>query len=93
MANNLFISYDLYAPNQDYTTLIDEIKSLGDWASVQRSLWYVNSTLSAEEAAKRLRVKMDSNDSLVVINTVNNEAYWYNLSDEVAKHIQNFWNR
>ncbi|MDR6994145.1 hypothetical protein J2Y65_000779 [Aeromonas salmonicida] len=93
MANNLFISYDLHAPNQDYTSLIDEIKSLGDWASIQRSLWYVNSALSAEEAAKRLRAKMDSNDSLVVINAVNNEAYWYNLSDEVAKHIQNFWNR
>ncbi|MBP6518358.1 hypothetical protein [Shewanella sp.] len=91
MANNLFISYDLNSPNQDYSALIEEIKLLGDWATVQRSVWYVNSVLTAQQAAEKLRLKMDSNDSLIVINATSNEAYWYNLSDEVAKHIQKFW--
>ncbi|NOI16500.1 hypothetical protein [Vibrio hepatarius] len=91
MANNLFISYDLNSPNQDYSSLIAEIKTLGDWAAVQRSMWYVNSNFTPQQAAEKLRSKMDANDSLIVINTVNNEAYWFNLSDEVAKHIQHFW--
>jgi hypothetical protein len=41
MANNLFISYDLYNPGQGYEAVIEEIKSLGGWAKVHQSCWYV----------------------------------------------------
>lgn len=91
MKNNLFVSYDLNTPNQNYPALIEEIKSLGDWAAIQRSVWYVNSNLNAEQAATRLRQKMDPNDSLIVVNASNNEAYWYNLSDVVTTHMKDFW--
>lgn len=91
MSNNLFISYDLNVPHQDYNATIEAIKGLGAWAYVQKSLWYVKTQLTTEEAAKVVREKQDVNDSLVVINTNNNEAYWYNISDEVAKHIQEHW--
>ena len=91
--NNLFISYDLNSPNQNYDAIIESIKELGNWAYVNKSTWYVNSSFGAEEAANKIHLKMDSNDNLIVINTSNNEAYWYNLSDEVSKHIQNFWNK
>ncbi|EIO3706680.1 TPA: hypothetical protein ACRZZH_005110 [Vibrio harveyi] len=93
MANNLFVSYDLISPNQDYSKVIDKIKSLGDWASVQRSTWYVNTNTSAADAAQQIYSAMDPNDILLVVDAANNEAYWYNLSDEVANHIQNFWNQ
>lgn len=89
--NNLFISYDLISPNQNYEAVIESIKELGNWAYINKSTWYVSSSLSAEEAAKKIHLKMDSNDILMVINTSNNAAYWYNLSDEVSKHIQEFW--
>jgi hypothetical protein len=91
MANNLFISYDLNSPHQDYNSVIEEIKSLGDWASIQKSVWYVNSTLTAEQAAGKVRSKMDSNDSLLVVDSVNNDAYWFNISEEITKHIQKYW--
>lgn len=29
MANNLFVSYDLHSPGQDYEKIADAIKSLG----------------------------------------------------------------
>lgn len=92
MANNLFISYDLHSPHQDYQSVIEEIKSLGDWASVQKSVWYVNSTLTSKEASQKIYSKMDSNDTLLVVDAANNDAHWYNLSDEVAKHVQDYWN-
>ena len=41
MANNLFVSYDLYAPGQNYEKVIEAIKSKGAWAKVQKSLWYL----------------------------------------------------
>lgn len=91
MSNNLFVSYDLCKPNQNYNDVIAEIKMLGDWAKVHQSLWYVNSSLSAQEAAERVWAKMDSNDKLIVVNASANDAQWYNLSDEVAKYIQEKW--
>lgn len=91
MARNLFISYDLYNPGQDYTSIIEKIKSLGNWAKVHKSVWYVNSSYTPQEALQKLRTVTDTNDSLIVIDASANEACWYNLSDEVAKHIKSNW--
>lgn len=91
MANNLFISYDLYAPGQKYDAVIEEIKSLGAWAKVHKSLWYVNSLLDQEAAAKKVWAKMDANDSLIVINSSTNISYFFNLDPEVAEFLQQQW--
>ena len=93
MANNLFISYDLLSPGQQYEKVIDAIKTLGSWAKVEKSLWYVNSSLSAKSAAMKVYAAMDSNDILIVIDATNNDAYWYNLETEVSSHIQGQWTR
>jgi hypothetical protein len=91
MANNLFISYDLYAPGQNYEKVIAAIKSLGTWAKVQKSFWYVKSTSSSSQAADAVWLVMDSSDSLIVVDATNNTAHWHNLNNEVTKHIQGQW--
>ncbi|MCG9699660.1 CRISPR-associated protein Cas2 [Vibrio natriegens] len=91
MANNLFISYDLNSPGQNYDNVIEEIKSLGSWAKVQKSFWYVNSTLTASQARARVWAKMDTNDSLIVVDASNNSASWNGLSDEVGNFIKDKW--
>lgn len=93
MANNLFVSYDLNTPGQDYNSVIEEIKSLGGWAKVQKSFWYVHSTLTASQAFDRVWAKMDRNDSLIVVDATNNSAAWRGLSDEVANFIKNKWSQ
>jgi len=91
MANNLFISYDLIAPGQHYPEVIAAIQALGAWAKVHYSLFYVKTTLSASEAATKVRTVMDSNDKLIVIDA--KDAYWYNLPKEVEDQIKQQWNR
>lgn len=91
MANNLFISYDLNSPGQGYDEVFNAIKSLGNWAKVQKSFWYVSSTYSAEQAAEIVWAKMDRNDSLIVIDASSNDASWYNLPREVSNYIQENW--
>jgi hypothetical protein len=91
MANNLFISYDLYNPGQNYEKVAAAIRSLGSWAKMQKSAWYVKSQLSVSNAAEIIWASMDRTDSLIVVDAINNNAAWYNLSDEVARHIQNQW--
>jgi hypothetical protein len=93
MANNLFVSYDLHQPGQNYDTVIAEIKKLGGWAKVHYSLWYVKSELSASDASARVWAVMDRNDRLIVIDTTNNTASWYNLSDEVGQFIKDNWHK
>ena len=91
MANNLFVSYDLNSPGQDYEAVHEAIKSLGSWAKVQKSFWYVNSTYSASQAVDKVWAVMDSNDSLIVVDATNNNASWQNLSEKVANHIKTKW--
>lgn len=88
---NYFISYDLKKPGQNYEKVADAIKQTGQWAKVQLSLWYVKSSMTAEQIAKHVWQHMDANDSLVVIDSSNNEAYWFNLDTQVSTFMQQQW--
>lgn len=91
MSNNLFISYDLYQPGQNYQDVAEAIKQLGNWAKVHQSYWYVNSNLSASEACARIWRVMDQNDSLIVVDTSHDQAAWNNLKPDVAEFIKRHW--
>lgn len=91
--NNLFVSYDLNNPGQNYERVITAIKGLGSWAKVQMSLWYVSSAYTAKQAAEIVRRAQDANDSLIVIDTTNNDASWYNLDPKVSEFMQQQWNQ
>lgn len=93
MANNLHVSYDLYAPGQDYEKVIAAVKELGGWAKIHKSFWYVNSTYTAAQACAHVWAVMDTNDSLYVVDASNNTAAWQNLSDEVADFIKDRWGK
>jgi hypothetical protein len=54
-------------------------------------VWYVKSSLSCEQAAKNVWAAMDANDTLIVIDSTTNNAYWYNLPDDVSKKMQEQW--
>lgn len=91
LSNNLFISYDLNAPGQNYERVIAAIKSTGNWAKAQKSFWYVSSELTAEQVLARVWAVMDPTDSLIVINVTRQNAAWQNLSPMVGDHIQTHW--
>lgn len=91
MRHNLFISYDLNSPGQKYDLVANKIKALGSWAKVQKSYWYLNTTCTAEKVAKAVWAVMDSNDSLIVVDTASNDAYWFNLAPETSQFIQRHW--
>ena len=74
MANNLFISYDLFVPGQGYDNVAAAIKSLGTWAKIQMSFWYVKLNHSANKAAEIVWAAMDRNDSVIVVDATNNNA-------------------
>lgn len=91
--NNLFVSYDLKNPGQNYDRTIAAIKSLGSWAKVQYSLWYVKSSYTAKQAAEIVRRAQDANDTLIVIDATSNDAAWYNIDPKVAEFMQQNWSQ
>ncbi|EFH7177101.1 MULTISPECIES: hypothetical protein [Enterobacter] len=92
MANNLFITYDLIK-TKDYPAVHKAIQSLGPWAKVTESNWYVNSTCTATEAAKKVRSAMDGDDKLIVVDATNNTFAAYNLSDAVVNQLKTEWSK
>jgi hypothetical protein len=93
MGNNLFISYDLMSPGQNYEAVIARIKQLGTVIAVHKSLWYVNSVHSATKARDHVAQAADTNDKILVIDTSNNAASWSNLPQEIGQFISDQWNK
>jgi hypothetical protein len=93
MTNNLHISYDLNKPGQDYSTLIAKIKTLGGWAKIHKSYWYVNSSYTAEQVVNFLWQFMDKSDSIYVVDATNKNSAWRNISTEAATYIKSNWNQ
>lgn len=91
MANNLHISYDLHRPEKNYAAVIAKVKTLGNWAKIHKSVWYVNSAHTAAQARDVVWSAMDSDDSLYVVDATNNVAAWQNIDEVVAAYIKDHW--
>lgn len=89
--NNLTISYDLYRQGQDYNAIFDAIKALGNWAKVNKSVWFVRSNLTAPQALAQLTRVTDANDSIYIVDSTNNEAAWRNLDPKVSEFLKQNW--
>jgi hypothetical protein len=91
MARNLHISYDLNVPGQNYDAVIAKIKSLGSWAKIHKSFWYVNSNYTAQQACEAVWAVMDASDTIYVVDASNNDAAWQNLIPAASQQIKDQW--
>ena len=64
----LMIGYDLNQPGQDYSRLIERIKSHGRWWHYLDSTWLVVTGLAAMDMVNDLRQYVDSDDELLVLD-------------------------
>lgn len=92
MPNNLFVSYRPSVPDRDIAALTRAIASLGGYTQVQEFFWYVRSSKNAEIALEVMRDNIDPSDTLMVIDTSNNEFEMNrNLRDQVESRIRHVW--
>lgn len=66
------ISYDLNQPGQRYDDLINEIKRSPGYLACLKSTWLISTNETAQEVYNRLSPNLDKNDSVLVIEVVNN---------------------
>lgn len=82
------VSYDLNKPGKNYDDLYKAIEnaSNGVWCKPLRSVYIINSSLSAKAIYDRLTPCLDSNDLVLVIEVTRN-SYWY-LNKEISDYLQ-----
>src|SRR3569833_1066415 len=93
MANNVFISYDLYQSKENYEQVRSIIEGLGSWSRIHHSLWFIKTALSAKDIAAKVWEAMEGNDKLIVVDASNNTAYWYGLTEEASNFLAEEWGR
>ncbi|MFL6090459.1 MAG: hypothetical protein ACJ71Z_09990 [Aeromicrobium sp.] len=86
-----WVNYDLNKSGQDYTKLIDYLKSHEGWAKPLKSSFFVSTTLTASELRDGIKKHIDTNDDVVVIPVGGQGWATFglakNITDWMHKHI------
>lgn len=89
--NNYLISYDLHSPHQDYSSLINKIKTAPYWAKVNDSAWFIKSPLTTMQIVNQLEQEIDHND-VVFVAEMSSCGWSKSLDQDVQSFIFNNWN-
>ncbi|OII18437.1 hypothetical protein [Curtobacterium sp. MCBA15_013] len=73
-----WVNYDLNKRGQNYTELIDYLKSHRGWARPVRNSYFVDTAMSASELRNEIKQRVDSNDVVMVVDV--SGADWATLS-------------
>lgn len=82
--NTILVSYDLMAPGKDYDKLWSHLRAYPDYIKPLESVWLIKTALSAEEVRNKVKLYIDSNDRLLVVNVTGDSAAWQNLIGDAA---------
>ena len=88
MTKTYLIGYDLNMSGQDYSTLIEKIKELGDWWHCLDSAFIIKSTSTSISIRDYLTNFIDVNDELLVVG-LNGEAAWHGFNSECSNWLKN----
>lgn len=83
------ISYDLINKTRnDYSKLIEYIKSFGTWAKPLESVWLINTDMEAVDVVNQIRALTYLNDKILVIEVTRDWAS-FNISNDVTEWMRN----
>jgi len=84
--NTFLISYDLGLPEtiSDYHILIEYIKFYGVWAKPLQSVWLIKTNKSIARVRDEIKLRIDSNDRVLVIDVTGTAWATYNISQKVT---------
>ena len=75
-----WVNYDLNETGQNYTTLIDYLKSHQGWAKPLKSSFFVKTALTASQLRDGIKMHIDANDDVVVVTVTSSSWATYGLS-------------
>jgi hypothetical protein len=88
--SSILIGYDLNRQGQNYTALIEKIKTLGyDWWHCLDSTWIIKTHLACVQVRDTLRLLLDANDELLVIDVTGDAAAWVGFDTNCSNWLSN----
>lgn len=72
------ITYDLNKQGKDYEDVYKAIKDASDgtWCHYWDSTWIIRSNLSVQQVSDKITPYLDSDDSMIAIEVINNKQGW-----------------
>lgn len=83
-----WVNYDLNKSGQDYSKLIEYLKSHESWAKPLKSSFFVKTSLTAGQLRDGIKQYIDSNDSVVVVTVTGQGWGSYNIPADVAEWMK-----
>jgi len=84
-----WINYDLNKTGQDYTKLIDYLKSHQSWAKPLKSSFFVKTSLTAGQLRDGVQRHIDTNDDVVVVTVTGQSWATYGIPSDVTEWMKN----
>lgn len=88
--NTFLISYDLGVPEtiSDYRILTEYIRSHESWARPLQSVWFIKTTKSVIRVRDEIKLRIDNNDGVLVIDVTHKPWAVYGISQKVIDWMQ-----
>ena len=87
--STMLIGYDLNNPGQNYTDVIETIKSMANgWWHHLDSTWLINTSLSTSVVRDRVKAVMDARDKALVIDVSGDPRAWWGFSESGSKWLK-----
>jgi hypothetical protein len=83
-----WVNYDLNKSGQDYTKLIEYLKSHQSWAKPLKSSFFVKTTLSASQLRDGVKAHVDANDSVLVVTATGQNWASFGIPADVAAWLK-----
>ncbi|MFC0582735.1 hypothetical protein [Micrococcoides hystricis] len=83
-----WVNYDLNKTGQDYTNLIEYLKSHQGWAKPLKSSFFVKTSLAAKELRDRIKMHIDATDDVIVVTVTGASWATYGLSSELNEWLK-----
>ncbi len=83
-----WVNYDLNKSGQDYTKLIEYLKSHDGWAKPLKSSFFVKTSLTAIQLRDEIKKHIDANDDVVVVGVGGKGWATHGLSDNLNKWLK-----
>lgn len=83
-----WVNYDLNKAGQDYTKLIEYLKSHQSWAKPLKSSFFVKTSLTAAQLRDGIKKHIDVNDDVVVVTVTGASWATYGLSSKLNEWIK-----
>jgi hypothetical protein len=83
MHRTIAIHYYLKSPGGNYATVDAYIETLGTWAHIHESLWFVRTTKTVSEIRDELAARLRTQDRILAVEVTGDSWASSNLNDDV----------